>query len=855
MKKIFLVIALTANVVSSYAQCASNSTHTDATPGLVPANGGATPANNTFQQNTFDWTQPNWVSANHTWGALSNGVIGSPYFSASLTPPFASGSTSNFLPAQGWELIKQDFGYFYSGNEWNGSIMGNSPIQNGDPRQSASKLNYFILYNKYSGLLRVMCFINNNNTTSNVNTIYVKMAFVTNTEYANIPSYQPSVNALFNHYNPRTAFALDQKTGVTIISAPATYPSGSDMIYADFQLAYDPCTCLFQSGLEVSFYSIQTANITLSGTYAGTGGIPIANITNNTGTVWGAQTGDAFIASLFEQGGSPQSAILSYNDASKIVSSDEAQQAYYTNMAYKYSLASDAFDATSSIPIYGCIGTTLKDAMDQASKVESYHASQLAPSDAVKASAAITVETGYLQATGTVTDDPNLYNGIGFKVGIPGAKAPNSSATLPEYAPPLSGDVLPNYPMYNEVMGSFALLKTPEIDEYIYPAGASMKTEYHPSSDLVYALNPIYDASKSSIYIAYEIDAEMSEHDSRCGCEVCALTSSVNMNYLYNITIAGVPYRRYQTNDFPISCNQSVYTQENLATFVPDRVNGNYMAHQATLDVFLSLVSLPDAYGKIHVTAELIKYNCKVNSVSTDFETSNPGLAAIQALSVPDNLIIPQTVYSIPTNTFSFGTITINGSQTDNAPSNGQVTIVAEEEIDMTANASLSGNINLYTQALPSYFTSCSNTGLSPVTGTNLTSYCNGSGYNGNQYMANQAARAMASSNTKGSPSLVNEKISTVQTKLGTNLTLGIFPNPTSGIVYLNLSAQSAGGLMVNISDLNGNQVLHTNFSANEGANSFKLDIGSFNSGVYFINITDENGTAIKNDKLVLMGQ
>ncbi|MHB8261596.1 MAG: T9SS type A sorting domain-containing protein [Bacteroidia bacterium] len=93
------------------------------------------------------------------------------------------------------------------------------------------------------------------------------------------------------------------------------------------------------------------------------------------------------------------------------------------------------------------------------------------------------------------------------------------------------------------------------------------------------------------------------------------------------------------------------------------------------------------------------------------------------------------------------------------------------------------------------------------------------------------------------------------QTKLGTNIKLGIFPNPTSGMVYLNLSAQNAGALLVNVTDVNGNQLLHNNFAANEGANSFKLDLSTLNSGVYFINITDENNVPIKNDKLVLMGQ
>jgi hypothetical protein len=48
---------------------------------------------------------------------------------------------------------------------------------------------------------------------------------------------------------------------------------------------------------------------------------------------------------------------------------------------------------------------------------------------------------------------------------------------------------------------------------------------------------------------------------------------------------------------------------------------------------------------------------------------------------------------------------------------------------------------------------------------------------------------------------------------------------------------------------------MHISYPANVGANSYKLDLSNLNSGVYFINITDENGVTIKNDKLVLMGQ
>ncbi|MHB8261980.1 MAG: T9SS type A sorting domain-containing protein [Bacteroidia bacterium] len=145
----------------------------------------------------------------------------------------------------------------------------------------------------------------------------------------------------------------------------------------------------------------------------------------------------------------------------------------------------------------------------------------------------------------------------------------------------------------------------------------------------------------------------------------------------------------------------------------------------------------------------------------------------------------------------------------------------------------------------------------SATSGTSFHAFIHGCDQAGNSYRhtnPNQPANNSAASNNASMP-IAAATTNMLPTKLGTNIKLGIFPNPTSGLVYLNLSAQNAGALLVNVTDVNGNQLLHNRFAANEGANSFKVDLSNLNSGVYFINITDENGVPIKNDKLVLMGQ
>ncbi|MHB8400834.1 MAG: T9SS type A sorting domain-containing protein [Bacteroidia bacterium] len=130
----------------------------------------------------------------------------------------------------------------------------------------------------------------------------------------------------------------------------------------------------------------------------------------------------------------------------------------------------------------------------------------------------------------------------------------------------------------------------------------------------------------------------------------------------------------------------------------------------------------------------------------------------------------------------------------------------------------------------------------SATSGTSFHAFIHGCSAPGNSFRRtnqNQPSGSSSAGNEASNPVLINNTTTTMlPTKLGTNIKLGIYPNPTSGLVYLNLSAQNAGVLLVNVSDVNGNQLLHNRYDANEGANSFKVDLSNLNSGVYFINIT-----------------
>ncbi len=197
--------------------------------------------------------------------------------------------------------------------------------------------------------------------------------------------------------------------------------------------------------------------------------------------------------------------------------------------------------------------------------------------------------------------------------------------------------------------------------------------------------------------------------------------------------------------------------------------------------------------------------------------------------TVPNVLDIPPTIISSGTTKVyeAVDNIVVPTTPTYQTNSGSNVTIVAGIEINHTNGFSASNELHSF---------------IAPI-----------------QPCACSTDQRLSANNIKGgSPSdmaATPTNLIQKETKLGNNIKLGIFPNPTSGVVYIDLSAQNAGNLIVNLRDVNGKQIVHNVFAANEGANSFKLDLNSLNSGVYFIHITDENGVTIKNDKLVLMGQ
>jgi hypothetical protein len=141
----------------------------------------------------------------------------------------------------GWELIKRGFG-LTDQNTSTTDIVPNA---------------YFILYNKYTGIMRVLLKICRG---ADYNAAKITISFD--------PLSQIKTDLL--ELSRGSISAIDKKFIGTSFSAGSKYVNdNTKWFYGDFPMVYDPCTCNYKSKLNIISELISTANVALEGTIAG----------------------------------------------------------------------------------------------------------------------------------------------------------------------------------------------------------------------------------------------------------------------------------------------------------------------------------------------------------------------------------------------------------------------------------------------------------------------------------------------------------------------------------------------------------------------------------------------------------
>lgn len=331
-----------------------------------------------------------------------------------------------------WELVRRGFGL----NESNAYTT--DPVPN----------LYFVLYNKYTGVLRVLLKICRG---EDYNAAKITIKFHNTT--------QMKTDVL--EYSRGSISALDKTfTDANFAAGSNYFNDNTKWLYADFPMMFDPCTCLYKSKLNIISELITTSQITLEGKISG----------------------EAYTQNIGGKAQIQQPGTFGWKDAANFVNGK------YTNIFS--SIAS--FTATTQN-----LASNLSRVQDTATKKQAIRSldSYLKKFDFLKEGfgtvpwlrAAVSlvdvfVGGGKQQVAGGPAEVKMLPMAINLTAKLNGTLNTTSPYHNIIFTNPGSKDAAldpDNYPYYNEVLGVFNLIKTPEVwwerreenlnDAYNYP--------------------------------------------------------------------------------------------------------------------------------------------------------------------------------------------------------------------------------------------------------------------------------------------------------------------------------------------------------------------------------------------------
>ena len=198
----------------------------------------------------FDWRKPSFIMKPGE-DLTTETSIRSPFHNTGIASGYMSHLTDykDYRPLDGWELIAQRFGRPFDALD--DDFFGD-PI--GAPA--------FILYNRYTGILRVLIAPIRNELAQFVK-ITLKHELIGK-------GGNPSTLDMAESTVEKPLRALDDFDGdPTFVSVAPFTSNAQEFTYADFPMVYDPCTCGYPSRMRVTAVLIQRATINLQGTTTG----------------------------------------------------------------------------------------------------------------------------------------------------------------------------------------------------------------------------------------------------------------------------------------------------------------------------------------------------------------------------------------------------------------------------------------------------------------------------------------------------------------------------------------------------------------------------------------------------------
>ncbi len=770
--KIIHFVILTFLSLDILAQCLENgiTTNPDKTVWENP------PYNSNYKKNSgsnfFDWRQEYFpvsitsfpysqVTSPYYFGATATALVG-------LAQGENNPDKYDFYPQDGWELIRKNFGL-----RADGSIITNEAMIGP----------YYILYNKYTSTLRVIGWTGT--AVGFFPTLNVKISFSDNAK----------TSGLFSFYNaiakPLDQFATNHATTPVALTGDPLVP-----FFADFKLAYDPCTCLFESTIKVEFTKVQTMNIDLHGKLLATsiGADTYESLVGNGNAMYDKD----FLTSVFDNDvGNPSdlfkvtTGIMSYRSIDKLVTDFKTSaEAAKNKEQLKKSL-----DFTVSI-------LQSKDYVEGLTKTVGYFISTISDMFAAEPgvpSSFLSVIHGEMALTGQIINNSDQH--IAIPLANPGSVNSNTAVECCATGP--------YYPMYNEVLGVFALLKTPEISLNTTTANGMVTTTFQLATPLQYMFNPAVkvNLAHSRIYTSFE-------------AETAGGVSGLNFFESYTA------YNKYKQKWITKFASPALPIES--MTFAKMQYYGVGNIATPTLSVILDLeFQTLNRQGSPNRSLMVLTFPTKIINTSSTPSSLITGYAQY--------LTIPTTSYSASTTIGAWNDITITGNQTA-SPTINPITIAAGGEVVIQPGVSLGSKLILQAGAYPANaFTSWIypqpvNKYLVPQTSID----CTAGSYKANK--ANATAREAGYN--------IDDREE--------DKSLGIYPNPANSKIVVNFSLSRDENVEITLLNVSGDAVKHLLSQFMEkGFHELEINTTELLSGLYLVRLRSDSYN--KSEKLIII--
>lgn len=246
----FSLLILCIHIATAQDQDPNNCIHNVSTNYEHPTNDALPTYSPNYYLNGFNWVPKNPYNQLYVNYDCSN-----MFFAGVEIPEMNNIMVSNLtyynylsdgplpLNENGWELLLVNLGRYPD------------DIKEVEDNEMAA-LPYIVIYNRYTGLMRVFFQFGLDHTVGGgADAVEVMVSFREENEMSGLLRLNEGLDQ-----------GLNVKSDVQYVRSHAKAPAqGSQWASTDFQLAYDPCTCFYPSNLKINFFQTRSSTIALQG--------------------------------------------------------------------------------------------------------------------------------------------------------------------------------------------------------------------------------------------------------------------------------------------------------------------------------------------------------------------------------------------------------------------------------------------------------------------------------------------------------------------------------------------------------------------------------------------------------------